>query len=158
MLTTDMTGSTMPLRLADKEFQMAPLSDLDIAELDQWLRARVFQIAIDSTPKDADEQTRRLIMESAQSVAVELTWMSPEGAKQMRTLDGMSRLIWQSIKERHPEITHADVRKMMMDPRTVDEAFSTFDLLNNSGEPSKKKNRSGKRKAGRRQQQRKGRR
>lgn len=155
MLTIDMTAASRPIMLAGKEYQMAPLSDLDIAELDQWLKAKVIQTAIDAVPPDASEQTRQAILDSANRVALELSWMSPEGAKQMRTLDGMARLVWQSIKRQHPETTHIDIRKALTDARTVNEAVSAFDSLNQAGESSKKKNQGGKRKAGRHQQQQK---
>jgi hypothetical protein len=146
-MAADVTSSPRPIRLGGKEYLMSPLSDRDIEELDQWLKSKVIQMAIDAIPQNASDQICRSVLDSANRVAMEISWMSPEGARQMRTLDGMARLFWQSIKINHPEMSHIDVRKCLVDARVVDEALSAFDDLNNlRADSSKKKIRTKRRK------------
>lgn len=133
------TAAPMEVPLGGQLYRMSPLNDVDIAELDNWLKARVIRMARESLSPDADEADRRLTVESAIAYATTLTWMSGQGAKLMATLDGMAQIIWQSIKRHHPNVTPAEIRSKLLDPRSMEEAETAFGMLNRVDGQSKKK-------------------
>ena len=134
-----MTAAPAPLKFVDgSTYQMSPLTDKDIAELDEWVRARHIQIAVESTKDMADEDKAEL-RQVALLQAGELSWMSGTGARLMATVDGMTRLVWQSCKKNHPELTEAALREKIFDPRNVDEANKMFEHLNLPAESGDKK-------------------
>jgi hypothetical protein len=109
---------------------MSPLTDKDIAELDNWLQSRVVEIAVRAIPQNAPAALREELLTIALKHATSMSWMTGEGAKQMGTIDGVSRVLWQSLKKEHPDITHDAVRSMMLDPRTIQYALVKFKDLN----------------------------
>lgn len=132
------TAAPYPITLGGTTYRMKPLTDADIAELDQWLRARIIRTARESLPDDASEADRRLTMESAVAFATTVTWMSGHGAKLMATLEGMAQLVWQGCHHLQPAVTPEEIRAKLLDPRNLEEARLAFDTLNNS-QGSKKK-------------------
>ncbi len=126
------TAAPLELRLGDRTFRMSPLTERDIAELDHWLQSRVIRIARESLPPAASEEDRRLTLDVALSRAASLSWMSPEGARLMATLDGMAQLVWQGVKTNHPGIAPAEIRELLLDAANLEESLGAFDRLNNA--------------------------
>lgn len=113
------TAASTPLKLGDNEYLMAPLTDMDISELDEWVQSRVMEVArralvYATTPTEREEMIR-----VALKTASSMTWMSGEGSKMMSTVDGLTRLVWQSLKKNHPAVTFLELRKQMIDPINV---------------------------------------
>lgn len=138
--TAKITGASHDITFADgTTYRMAPLTDRDISELDNWVRSRHIQIAIDAG-KDLSDEDRMELKEVAMMQAATLSWMSGMGARLMATVDGMARLCWQGIKTNHPLVSLEDLRAKMFDPVNVDEANRVFEKLNlpDSSDDSKK--------------------
>jgi len=142
------TAAASPLVFADgTTFQMSPLTDRDIAELDLWVQARIVQIArasLNGEPAEIREETLRLAMQTAAGAS----WMTGMGARIMATVPGMTRLVWQSIKRSHPEITEEEVGQHLFSPENIEHARETFDKLNLEGKKGVKKKRPGARRKG----------
>ena len=126
----DETLAPTPIYLGGKEYTLSPLGDDDIEELNNWLRADVIRMAEsaidDDTPPDRAREIRRMAIETARG----LSWISGDGAKAMASLNGISRVVWQGLKRNHPELSHVDVRKLIIDKKTIDYAMSVWKELN----------------------------
>lgn len=132
------TAASFPIQLAGKEFHMSPLTDRDIDELDTWLQAQMVEIARASLKDDMSEREREEILGAAMREASRMTWLSGDGARKMRTLRGVSRVLWQSLRRRHPELSHDEVKSMLMDPATIAYVNTVFRKINNVRESKKK--------------------
>ena len=132
------TAASFPFKLGKKTYRLSPLTDADIGELDNWLRARTIRMVTDSLDGQAPD-IRRELMHEAIVTASSITWLSDEGLKMMGTLDGMAQLVWQMARGNHPDATPQDVRKELGDPANLDQARAAFRLLNvPRQEPGKK--------------------
>lgn len=147
------TAAAAPLKFADGTvYQMSPLTDKDIAELDAWVQSRIIEMARASLSKDATQIERDETLRIAMQTAVNVTWLSGQGAKILATVPGWTRLVWQAIKKNHPGVTEADVSAHMFSAENVREVNRVFTEQNVVKTPAKKKKtRKGrKRKKGRR--------
>ena len=149
------TAAPSEIRLGGRSFRMKPFTDVDIAELDNWLRALVIRTARESLPDDASQEDRLTTIEAATRAAMGMSWMSGYGARMMATLDGLAQLIWQSVHHHHPTVMPSVIRRELLDPDTIEEARLTLKRVNEaepSGDGEKKtgKGRKGKRRKGRR--------
>ncbi len=147
------TAAPGEIRIGDKTYQMSPLSDKDIGELDNWIRVRVVRLARQSLIGGETSAERRETMQAAFEYATSLTWLD-KGAEEMATLEGAARLLWQVLKKNHPELEVQDLEVAIVDGTiNIDESMDTFDLLHGTVDNTGKKKqprvpkRGGKRKA-----------
>jgi hypothetical protein len=126
----EVTAASFPITLAGKEYRLSPLSDRDNSELTNWLRASFIQMARDSLPGNATQQERDETLAVAMREARGISWFSREGAKVMRSLEGVARVVWQSLRKEHPELTPEQVREMLVDERTIDHALAVWREIN----------------------------
>jgi len=105
--------------LGDREFVLSRLTDRDLSELDEWLRARIIKMAQASLPDDASDKLFERTMGVAMSKAMRTTWMSGDGARMMATPDGMARIIWQSAHHEDPDVEYEELRRLMFVPENV---------------------------------------
>lgn len=138
------TAASAPLTFADgTTYQMSPLSDKDIAELDAWVQSRIICMARESLPKDATQSERDETLRIAMQTASSVTWMSGQGAKLLATVQGWTRLVWQTIKRNHPDVTEEELSAHMFSPENVREVNRVFTEQNVVKDPAKKKTRKG---------------
>lgn len=116
MSTASVTGVGTPIKLGDHEFTIHPLTDADISELDEWVQSRVIEIARRSLVKGLTPLEREELLRCAFRTASSMTWLSGDGARIMATVDGLTKLVHQSIKKSHPKVTHADLRMILVNP------------------------------------------
>ncbi len=138
---SNIAGASTEVKFGDKSYQMSPLDDKDVAEIDNWLRSRVIRIARDSLTADMDEDTRQLIMGAAISHASTLSMLSTSGAKTISSIDGFTRIMWQGVKKHHSDVTEAEIRKELTDPKNLRTMLDEFDLINEGSKKNKKKRR-----------------
>ena len=132
------TAATGEITIDDKIYQMAPLTDKDIGELDNWIRIRVIQLARDSLSGNESSHESKAIMHAAFEYASSLTWLD-KGTEEMITLEGVARLLYQVLKANHPELTPAYLAECIVgDKINVNEALDVFDLLHNVEQVKKK--------------------
>lgn len=107
-----LTGAAVPVTIGGVEFLLSPLSDLDIVELDEWIRSRIIQstaIAARELAKDMRDELNDRAIRIASAAGV----VSVEGVRILSTIDGLARMIWQSTREHHPGVSYDDVRKLL---------------------------------------------
>lgn len=134
-----LTAAPGPLVLADgTEYQVSPLNDKDIAELDMWVQSRYVQLVMNTCPPDyTDEQKNAMRCEAAKN-AMDLSWMHGAGARIMATIPGMTQLLLVGIRKRHPTVTFEELAAKLYDPRNIDLVQENFADLN-LGDPEVKK-------------------
>jgi len=126
----DVSGASRPIFLGGKEYQLSPLSDKDTVELDNWLKAEFIRVARSSLSADSSREERDETLRVAMQESQGMSWLSGAGARTMRTIDGVARVLWQGLKRLHPELTHDDVRRLLVDAETVRYVNEEFRELN----------------------------
>lgn len=133
------TAASAPLTFADgTTYQMSPLSDKDIAELDAWVQSRIICMARESLPEGATQSERDETLRVAMQTASSITWMSGQGAKLLATVPGWTRLVWQTIKRNHPDVTEEELSEHMFSPENIREVNRVFTEQNVVKDPAKK--------------------
>jgi hypothetical protein len=123
------TGHSVPIKLGDKVYNVAPLTDKDIAELDAYVKHVHIQTAIDTAAQVPEQVGDKLIAAAVQQ-ASSISFMSPAGAAIIRSTDGVARILWHGLKHNHPGITWEEVRGLIFNRRAIDEANRVFNKLN----------------------------
>lgn len=149
MATEDnIAGAPAHINLAGRDFLISPLRDVDYAEFEMWMRAQPLAIArenISRIPTITDRE-REIILSEAMRISANLNINSMDGAKYLNSLDGAAYLLWLSFRQTDLKIKPQEVKQLILDPRTIEQAMDKFDLVNGMGE-SKKGVRKGRTKA-----------
>jgi hypothetical protein len=128
-----MTAAPAPLEFADgTKYRISPLTDKDIEELDMWVQSRVIENARNSITPNMSVAERAETLEIAMKLSLSVSFTSDIGAKMIATVPGMTRLVWQSIRKNHPEVTESELRKHMLNEDNIREANIKFSKVNNS--------------------------
>lgn len=134
MSNQKLTAASMPLKIGSKTFQASPLSDKDLTELDNWVRADFIRTARKSLTPDMSTAEREETLSVAMRIAQTLCAFRGSGARQLASVDGMIRLVWQSVKHNHPNVTEDELRALLLTPEAAAEAIaetnSVFAMLN----------------------------
>ena len=134
-----LTAAASKIDFADgTSYLMSPLTDRDISELDEWLQVRYIQLAVSSLGPKATLEERNEVRLQAAEAASSLTWLSGRGASVMASIDGVTRMLWQSIKREHPTVTEQELRKHMYAPENIAAVRDRFERLNIDAQHVKK--------------------
>ncbi len=129
-----LTATPVEFIIDDVTYKMSPLTDRDIAELDEWVQSRFIRAARESldetTPADIWERTMRLAMREA----LTLSWMRPPASAIFQSIDGLARLAWQSMKRNHPDLSVQNIRHLLFDPQNIDKVQEAFQRANDVGD------------------------
>lgn len=126
-----LTGAPAPLVFADgTEWRMSPLGDDDLAEINEWVRSQVMKAARLGLVDGMTASEREELLRAAVATASQISAETREGQRILATIDGWSKLVWQSVHRNHSEVTVELVRKKMLDPRNVQEAERVFNKQN----------------------------
>lgn len=138
---TNITAAPYDLVLTDKEgkkhsYRMSPLTDKDIVELDHYVQSEFIARARESC-KDADDREARLTIEIALEKSAAVGFTTEYGARLMGTVDGLTRLVWQSLKTLQPHLTEDNLRELLFDPNNVREVNTVFRRMHHVDEKKK---------------------
>lgn len=127
----------------DKEFTltMRSLDDESLVAMDEWVRSRAMKTALSSIDSFAPGPARQSYIDQAIRTASSFTWMSGEGAKIMGSIEGVAKMMHESVKQDHPDLTIDRVRRMFFDSRNITRFNAHFKRLNSmrSGDGAQKK-------------------
>ncbi len=117
----------------ERKFQMRALNDRTLTELDEWLRSKFLAMTRKSLRDDPEvtEHEYRAEMSIAQERAPTITFMHGIGPKMIATVDGMTQLLFLSIRENHPKMTVEKLRKLMFSQANIAATRKKFAQLNN---------------------------
>lgn len=139
------SGAAATLTFEDgTSYLMSPLSDRDIDEIDLYLQSRIIEISRAAIPPDATREDREIFASAALREASNVSMLSGRGVGLLSTVGGMTRLVWQSIKRNHPDVTLNELREQLSKEYNVRAANATFTkananrLLKKEGKPGPK--------------------
>lgn len=127
--TIMIVAASYPIDLGGVLYNVAPLDDVDLGELDNYVRHVHIETAAKSVEKLPPRQQDQ-ILSIAVRQASSLCAMSPEGALILKNTAGVARMLWQGIKKNHPDVTYEFVRKHMISPAAIAKANQVFHMLN----------------------------
>jgi len=111
------------------EVLISPFTDEDYGEFERWVQDSYFEIAarnVDRVPK----LMQREFMHDVWQTVCNITITDPRALRLMATLDGASRVLWISIRRRHPAVQLHEVRDAITDDKLRRMAMAKFDSLN----------------------------
>ena len=126
----NLAAASFPIQLAGEEYHLSPLSERDIEELDHWMQADLIRIARSGLTDDMTPAEREEVLGAAIREASRVQWFSADGARRMRSADGIARVLWQGLRKRHPELTYKRVRELVVDAKTIQYAMTVFRKVN----------------------------
>jgi len=129
------TAANVPIKMKDgTEYRFSPLSDKAIDEMENWVKARIIQIARDANRNDENTtpEEKEQLLSIALRQSSEVSILSPRSAAMIATIPGMLHLCWLSLRREHPNIIEDDLRRHMMDPENIDIINEAFEMVNNN--------------------------
>lgn len=122
------TAAPFPIKLGKFTYEMSPLSDSDTEAINNWLRASYIQMARDSLTPKSTEAEREETLRIAMTTARKLSFMEGDGAEIISSLEGVTRVLWQSIRRKHPEVSWELFRQQVWELKDLSEAELSHDI------------------------------
>ena len=134
--TARATAAPAEVTLGGHTYRLSPLTDGDVGELDNWLRARTLRTAREAS-RGLPESEAQSLMRQAFAFAATQTWFGSLGGN--CSMDTLARLFWQLVKRHHPDASLEVVRQAIVtNPDELADALDAFDLLHATGVAEKK--------------------
>ena len=130
--TAALTNAPLSMKLSGKEYLISPLNDQDASMLDEYVRSVFMRTAVLAAQAAGERSViAQKIIETAVAQAPLISFLSAQGAALIKSIDGVSRILWQGARHNHPGLTHEEVRKAMYGNKdSVQEANRIFKALN----------------------------
>jgi hypothetical protein len=136
--TARATAAPAEVMLGGRTYRLSPLTDGDVGELDNWVRARTIRTAREAG-RGLPEPEAQALMRQAFAFAATQTWFGVLGRD--CSIDMLARLFWQLVKRHHPDASLDAVRQAIAaNPDELADALDAFDLLHAAGDAEKKSN------------------
>jgi hypothetical protein len=122
------------------EFFVSPLSDRDWDELEDWIQTQHIRLARKSLDDDCTQRERDETLAVAVREAGQVSLVSSQGAQYLHSIHGLARLMWHSLRHRHPTLTIEEARGYLLNPANATEfteAFGRANSLSSNGEQKK---------------------
>lgn len=126
------------LKLGDKTYFITKLTDLDMQELDLYVKKQFVQSVYDTLPESLSAEERQFAIQQAQITAAGLTFMSGQGVKIMASVPGMTRLTWQLLHKEHPDLTIEELHDVLLDPANIEKVNASFAEVHHTGKKLKR--------------------
>lgn len=123
-----MTAAPFPVTIGPYTYEMSPLCDRDIDEINNWLRSTFIQMARDSLTPGMTREEREEVLGVAMSRARKLSFIEGEGAELASSLDGACRVLWQGLRRRQPELSWGAFKQRVWELKDVDETQLAHDI------------------------------
>ncbi len=125
--TARATAAPAEVTLGGRAYRLSPLTDGDVGELDNWVRASTIRVARQSGRGLSEPEAQALMRQAFASAATQ-TWFGVLGRD--CSIDMLARLFWQLVKRHHPDASMEAVRQAIADnPDELADALDAFDLL-----------------------------
>jgi len=116
----------------NQEYQTRPLSDADMDEINAWIRSTYMERMEQSVANLTNEVMIKAAAEAALRVVATLDMMDGgQGSRMIACIDGLSRVLWQSMRDDHPELTHAELKRLLLvDPENASRGADHWQSVN----------------------------
>jgi len=130
--TARATAAPDEVTLGGRAYRLSPLTDVDVGELDNWVRASAIRTAR-AAARGLPEPEAQAVMRRAFASAATQTWFGVLGRE--CSIDMLARLFWQLVKRHHPDASLEAVRQAIAaNPDELADALDAFDLLHPTGD------------------------
>lgn len=130
-MAADVRAAPTTIFLSDgQSLRFSPLSDRDILELDEWVRARAIADARNSLKDEDDPIIRAETLDAAMRFAQGLTFMSGHGSRILATPEGLSRVLYLSVRKNHPDIKEDALRPLLLAESNKEAVNAAFQHVN----------------------------
>lgn len=123
------TAAVRTLKLAGKEYHISPLTEAEWGEYFAWVKDEWLGM-IKRQAADLPPDVRTTILKDAFTKFGQMTMTSPEARSITESPQGMYRLIWLSLRRRHPEVTLDMIGDLLFHPEMVVEAMAVVERAN----------------------------
>lgn len=139
--TAQATAAAHTVKIGDQTFRMTPLQDRDYGEFEAWVQDKYISLFKRNLDGLSDDERQRQL-DRAFDRAAEIGIHSDEAMNAMCTIDGVSKLIWMSIRREHPDVTEEEIVTLITSPANIRQALDEIDNVNHmKGGGHKKKER-----------------
>jgi hypothetical protein len=133
--TARATAAPAEVTLGGRAYRLSPLTDADVGELDNWVRAGTLRAAREAR-RGLPELEAQALMRQALAFAATQTWFGALGRD--HSIDLLARLFWQLVRRRHPDASLETIRQAIAaNPDELTGALDVFDLLHPTGNAEK---------------------
>lgn len=127
--TAQATAAVHTVKIGTRSFRMSPLQDKDYGEFEAWVQDRHIDL-FKRNLSGLDDGERQRQLDRAFDRAAEIGIQSDEAMSAMCTVDGVSKLIWMSVRREHPDVTEDEVISLMTSPENIRQALDAIDNVN----------------------------
>lgn len=128
------SAAAIPIEFINGEqYQLSPLTDKELDEIDLWMQARLVNIARHSLTPDLSKTARDETLSAALRESSKLSIFSAAGIQALSNIQGITHLCYISLLRRHPDILQEDVRKLFTLPENIDIFNDAFTQANSIG-------------------------
>lgn len=127
--TAQATAAAHTVKIGDKTFRMTPLRDRDYGEFEAWVQDRYIALFKRNLGGLSDSERQRQL-DRAFDRAAEIGIHSDEAMTAMCTVDGVSKLVWMSVRREHPDVTEDEIITLMTSPANIKQALDEIDSVN----------------------------
>jgi hypothetical protein len=113
-----------PVTLSGVEYRFAPLNLADIEELDNWIRKEYMKRVQSCIPDGTSPKDREEALGIGLKTAVNLTWLSGQGAQLIASVRGMAKIAQLGLIKNHPEMTYEKLLDILKADRQALEELS----------------------------------
>lgn len=111
-----------PVTLDGREYRFSPLTLVDIEELDNWVRKEYMTRVLKAIPDCATAEDKAQAMRIAQDKAVNLSWLSGQGAVFIASHRGMLKVAQLALCKNHADLTDERLQQIIVaDPKAMTE-------------------------------------
>jgi hypothetical protein len=125
--TAGATAAPAEVTLGGRAYRLSPLTDADVGELDNGVRARTIRAAREAG-RGLPEPEAQALLRQAFAFAATQTWFGALGRD--GSIDMLARLFWQLARRHQPDASAEVVRRAIAaNPDELADALEAFDLL-----------------------------
>ena len=133
------TAAPSELTIGGAAYRLRPLTYADIGEFERWAQSDYLaqqKRLVAEVGLEGDDRRDLLVASIGMAGKLSMTTDDPEAsavmAKISQSLEGVTRLMWLSMRKERAELTMEDVGEMMADPEAMGEALEQFNALNDN--------------------------
>ena len=133
--TARATAAPAEVTFGGRAYRLSPLTDADVGELDNWVRAGTLRAAR-KAGRGLPEPEAQALVRRAFAFAATQTWFGALGRD--HSIGLLARLFWQLVRRHHPDASLDAIRQAIAaNPDELTDALDAFDLLHPTGDVEK---------------------
>lgn len=101
----NLSASPEIITIEEKEYEIHPLTEGQIGALSQWVRGHFLKSVRLSLVDEKNATEKKRFEREAFAFSLEIEWNNTHGKKALATKDGLTKLLYESLKKSQPSIT-----------------------------------------------------